>query len=133
VPVESSSMRRFSVPAAVAFGVIGAMFLWAWFALWLYSLIVASRDVFSATQLRIIRISTTLTAGAGFVPAFLLSIVAGGNIGGGYGEALLGTCGVPMGLTIGIILTFNVSMTVASLTGLLLGTIVAVAWRHAAA
>src|SRR5258706_270794 len=46
----------------------------------------------------------------GVVPALLLSIVVGGNLGGGWGEALLGPlAGVPIGLAAGIVVVFSVS------------------------
>jgi hypothetical protein len=60
------------------------------------------------------------------LPAFFLSFVVGGTLGGAWGEHLLGrigmrSSGVPVGLALGISLVFACVVLVGATVGVLLG------------
>ena len=64
-----------------------------------------------------------------FLPAFFLSFVVGGTLGGAWGEYLFGQVGlpfsgVPVGLALGIALVFALVLLGGATIGLLLGKVV---------
>ena len=58
------------------------------------------------------------------IPAFFLSFVAGGSFGGAYGEALLGSIGIPIGLGFGIVTVLAVGITLAASVGALIARLI---------
>jgi len=71
------------------------------------------------------------------LPAFSLSIVVGGNFGGGWAAAAteavgLGSVGVPVGLAVGIAVVLVVGLSIGSTVGGLLGRALSNAHRQPA-
>jgi hypothetical protein len=59
------------------------------------------------------------------LPAFFLSFVVGGNLGGGWGEVALGRIGIPLGLAAGICTVLTILLSSSALIGAVLGKAVA--------
>ena len=60
------------------------------------------------------------------LPAFYISFIVGGNLGGGWGEAAgksmgFGSVGVPIGLGAGIAIVFGSGLAIGALAGGLIG------------
>lgn len=84
----------------------------------------------SSSEWRVVRAFGIGGALLAVVPAFLASIVVGGNLGGGLGELLLGIVGVPIGLAAGIVVVFSFCLIASTGAGLLLGKAVSLGLSH---
>ena len=59
------------------------------------------------------------------LPALFLSFVVGGNLGGGWGDVVLGRIGIPLGLAAGICAVLSILLSSSALIGAVLGKAVA--------
>ena len=84
---------------------------------------------------RIVLACSSVGALVMLLPAFFLSFVIGGNLGGSWAEALtsalgLGSSGVPYGLALGVAVLLAGGLAVGSLIGALFGKVLANVLPH---
>ncbi len=106
---------------AIAIGLFSGAFLGYW---WSKSLAfrLSKRSIAP-------RVVLVCSAGGAFLimlPAFYISFIVGGNLGGGWGEVVsnsigLGSVGVPIGLALGIAIISGCGLTFGALAGGLFG------------
>jgi hypothetical protein len=106
---------------AIAIGLFSGAFLGYWW----------SKSLAFKLSKRSIAPRVVLACSAGgalliMLPAFYISFIVGGNLGGGWGEAAsnsigLGSVGVPIGLAVGIAIIFGGGLAVGALVGGLFG------------
>jgi hypothetical protein len=106
---------------AVMAAATAAIALWFWWSVRLYRVLDMRMHGCSDGERRWFRAAGALGAIAGLYPVIVLSVVAGGNLGAGLGEAVGGPACVLIGLAVGLLTVFNIGMFVTTGVGLLLG------------
>ena len=109
-----------AVIAAISFGVVGGVLLG-----YLGGKGFARKLSAGSNSPKIV-LGCALAGGfAMLLPAFFLSFVVGGNLGGGWGEVALGRIGIPLGLAAGICTVLAILLSSSALIGAVLGKAVA--------
>lgn len=73
---------------------------------------------------RIIYVLSAIGGAIALPPAAFLSVVAGGTLGGSYGEMAFGPAGVTVGLSLGIGLFLAVGLAFGAIVGALIGRLI---------
>lgn len=102
---------------AIAIGLFSGAFLGCW-----SSKSLANRLSKQSVAPRLVLACSAVGALLIMLPAFYISFIVGGNLGGGWGEAAsnslgLGSVGVPIGLAVGIAIIFGGGLAVGTLVG----------------
>ena len=71
-----------------------------------------------------LRSSAGLGAALTLLPTCFVAFVVGGSLGGGYGEALLGSVGVPLGLGMGIAFVLAAGIVLGAFAGAMCGRLI---------
>jgi hypothetical protein len=108
------------VVAAISFGGLGGVVLGYLCGRW-----VARKLSATSTSPRTVLTCAVVGWLVMVLPAFYLSFVLGGTIGGSWGEVGLGPLGVMVGLAVGICVVLSVGLSAGALFGSLIGAAVA--------